>query len=69
MFLGVIGCIIFGAIAPAQCIVMGQLVDDFVDYTICRKSLNCTDPPDLEDKMTTIGLYVQLVNQCRLTSY
>lgn len=57
MFLGVIGSIIFGAIAPVQCVLMGELVDDFVDFTICRNNINCTDPPDLQDSMTTIGQY------------
>ncbi|XP_028416784.1 multidrug resistance protein 1-like isoform X1 [Dendronephthya gigantea] len=57
MFLGVIGSIIFGAIAPVQCVLMGELVDDFVDFTICQKNANCTNPPDLEDSMTTIGLW------------
>ncbi|CAB4026418.1 multidrug resistance 1-like, partial [Paramuricea clavata] len=57
MFLGVIGSIIFGAIAPVQCVLMGELVDDFVDFTICHNNINCTDPPDLQDSMTTIGLW------------
>jgi hypothetical protein len=57
MFLGVIGSILFGAVAPVQCILMGELVDDFVDFTLCRNTRNCTDPPDLEDSMTTIGVY------------
>lgn len=57
MFLGVIGSLLFGAIAPVQCVLMGELVDDFVEFTICRKNVNCTNPPDLQDSMTTIGQF------------
>lgn len=58
MILGTLGAILYGALTPAQYIVMGKLTDDFVEFAQCIKD-NCTPVPDLEDSMTKVaGWYV-----------
>lgn len=57
--LAVIGSILYGAITPAQFILMGELTNDFVEYMLCKENSNCTDLPDLEDSVTkTAGWYI-----------
>ena len=56
MILGTIGSITYGALTPAQFVLMSPVTDDFVDFVQCIKN-NCTDPVDLEDSMTTVALW------------
>ena len=56
MILGTIGSVTYGALTPAQFVLMSPVTDDFVDFVQCIKT-NCTDPVDLEDSMTTVALW------------
>ena len=55
-----IGSIIYGIITPAQFILFGKMVNDFVVY-IVDENYDIPDPPDLEESTTrTAGFYVML---------
>ena len=56
MILGTIGSVTYGALTPAQFLLIRPVTDDFVDFVQCIKT-NCTDPVDLEDSMTTVALW------------
>lgn len=55
-----IGSIIYGIITPAQFILFGKMVNDFVDYII-HDNYDISDKPDLEASTTrTSSFYVML---------
>lgn len=55
-----IGSVIYGIITPAQFILFGKMVNDFVDYII-HDNYDISDKPDLEASTTrTSSFYVML---------
>ena len=53
--LAIIGSVFYGIITPGQFILLGNLTDDFVEYTLCDMK-NCTKP-DLEESVTKVAVW------------
>ena len=56
LFFGVVGCVVYGSITPGQFLILGSVVQDFIDFTVDMKH-NKTSSIDIEDKMTDIALW------------
>ena len=60
LIFGVIGSVLYGIVMPAQFILFGKVVNDFVVYII-HENYDISNGPDLESSTTrTAGFYVML---------
>ncbi|XP_046862109.1 ATP-dependent translocase ABCB1-like isoform X2 [Xenia sp. Carnegie-2017] len=53
--IGVIGCLLYGFLAPGQFILFGHMTQDLVKFSLCKK-LNCSHPLDVEESMTKVAI-------------